>query len=134
MEEITEKVKIKEKSTTAYRTIGEVAEVMQVPQHILRFWESKFEQINPQKNKGRRYYSPNDISELKKIKYLLYEQGLTIKGVKQYLENNVFDHNILSQQMNLISNESKVTLNTHHELNRVLEILNRSREKLLSIF
>ena len=132
-EAIVEQVKVKEKSRLAYRTIGEVAEVLKVPQHILRFWESKFEQINPQKNRGRRYYSPSDISSLKKIKYLLYEQGLTIKGAKQYLENDNANTIEISSQMNLIENTKTEQEHKNGELKRVLEVLYRSREKLLSL-
>ena len=77
-------LRIKEKSSNAYRTIGEASLILDVPQHILRFWESKFEQISPQKNKGRRYYSPSDLALLSKIKQLLYVQGLTIRGVQSY--------------------------------------------------
>ena len=75
------------KSSRAFRTIGEAASELDVPQHVLRFWEVKFSQISPVKRRGgRRYYRPNDIDLLLKIRKLLYEDGYTIKGVQKLLE------------------------------------------------
>ncbi len=73
------------KSDKALRTIGEVAETLDVATHVLRFWESKFHQIKPQKRRGRRYYRPEDVTIITKIKELLYEKGYTIRGVQKYL-------------------------------------------------
>jgi DNA-binding transcriptional MerR regulator len=74
------------KSPGAYRTISEVADELQVPQHVLRFWETKFPQIRPLKRGGgRRYYRPEDIVLLRRISALLYVQGYTIKGVQRLL-------------------------------------------------
>lgn len=73
------------KSLTAFRTIGETAEIIGVAQHVLRFWESKIKQINPLKRRGRRYYRPEDIDTLKQIKTLLYTEGYTVKGVQKTL-------------------------------------------------
>jgi DNA-binding transcriptional MerR regulator len=74
------------KSPTAFRTISEVADDLQIPQHVLRFWESKFPQLKPLKRGGgRRYYRPEDIALLKRISDLLYTQGYTIKGVQRLL-------------------------------------------------
>lgn len=75
------------KSASALRTIGEVAEQLDVPQHVLRFWEGKFSQISPKKHRGRRYYRPDDIAVLQQIKELLYNQGYTVKGVQNLLSN-----------------------------------------------
>lgn len=73
-----------EKSANAFKTISEVARFLSVPQHVLRFWESKFSQIKPLKMRGgRRYYRPEDIETLSTIKTLLYKQGYTIKGAKK---------------------------------------------------
>ena len=73
-----------EKGPEAYRTIREVADSMDLPQHVLRFWETRFPQIRPLKRAGgRRYYRPDDIERLRLIKRLLYEQGYTIKGVQK---------------------------------------------------
>lgn len=72
------------KSATAFKTISEASALLNVPQHVLRFWESRFSQIKPLKmGGGRRYYRPEDIDILSKIQNLLYKQGYTIKGAKQ---------------------------------------------------
>lgn len=74
------------KSATAFRTISEVSEELEIPQHVLRFWETKFPQVRPLKRAGgRRYYRPEDIEQLRRIRDLLYRQGFTIKGVQQVL-------------------------------------------------
>ena len=81
------------KSTEAYRTIGEVSQVLEVEAHVLRFWEGKFSQIKPIKRSGkRRYYRKEDIYILKKIKTMLYEEGYTIKGVQKYFSNNKLEN------------------------------------------
>jgi DNA-binding transcriptional MerR regulator len=73
-----------EKGPEAYRTIREVADSMDLPQHVLRFWETRFPQIRPLKRAGgRRYYRPDDIERLKLIRRLLYDEGYTIKGVQK---------------------------------------------------
>ncbi|MFN3232148.1 MAG: MerR family transcriptional regulator [Alphaproteobacteria bacterium] len=75
------------KSPEAFRTISEVAEELDVPQHVLRFWETRFNQIKPLKRGGgRRYYRPEDVMLLRGIRRLLYEDGLTIKGVQKVLK------------------------------------------------
>lgn len=74
------------KSAAAFRTISEVADELDVPQHVLRFWESKFAPVRPLKRGGgRRYYRPEDIDLLRKIRNLLYTEGYTIKGVQRLL-------------------------------------------------
>lgn len=78
-----------EKSPDAFRTISEVADQLDLPQHVLRFWETRFSQIKPMKRGGgRRYYRPNDVDMLRGIKHLLYEEGYTIKGVQKLLREN----------------------------------------------
>jgi DNA-binding transcriptional MerR regulator len=73
-----------EKSPEAYRTIREVADSLDLPQHVLRFWETRFPQIRPLKRAGgRRYYRPDDIERLRLIRRLLYDEGYTIKGVQK---------------------------------------------------
>ena len=75
-----------EKSPSAFRTISEVAEELDVPQHVLRFWESKFPQVRPLKRGGgRRYYRPEDVDLLGRIRQLLYADGYTIKGVQRLM-------------------------------------------------
>jgi DNA-binding transcriptional MerR regulator len=74
------------KSAEAFRTISEVADELEVPQHVLRFWESKFPQVKPLKRAGgRRYYRPDDVVLLRRIRQCLYDQGYTIKGVQKLL-------------------------------------------------
>lgn len=74
------------KSAEAFRTISEVAEELEVPQHVLRFWESRFPQVRPLKRAGgRRYYRPDDVALLRRIRQCLYDQGYTIKGVQKLL-------------------------------------------------
>ena len=80
---------IEMKSPSAFRTISEVATDLSVPQHVLRFWESKFQQIRPLKRGGgRRYYRPEDIQLISGIKDMLYNQGFTIRGVQKILREN----------------------------------------------
>jgi DNA-binding transcriptional MerR regulator len=75
-----------DKAPEAFRTISEVADELDVPQHVLRFWESRFPQIRPMKRGGgRRYYRPDDIDLLRGIRHLLYGQGYTIRGVQRIL-------------------------------------------------
>lgn len=75
------------KAQGAFRTISEVADELDVQQHVLRFWETKFSQIKPLKRGGgRRYYRPEDVSLLKHIHHLLYTEGYTIKGVQKLLK------------------------------------------------
>ena len=76
------------KAPTAFRTISEVADDLHIPQHVLRFWETKFPQLKPLKRGGgRRYYRPEDIALLRRISDLLYTQGYTIKGVQRLLRD-----------------------------------------------
>lgn len=76
-----------EKSPEAFKTISEAAEELGVEQHVLRFWETKFPQIKPLKRRGgRRYYRPEDMEVLHRIRHLLYQQGFTIKGAKKAMQ------------------------------------------------
>ena len=86
-----------DKSDSAYKTIGEVAKILnlksnkkgELPTHVIRFWESQFKQIKPKiLNSNRRYYDENCINLLKKVKFLLKEQGMTINGVKKLLNGD----------------------------------------------
>ena len=75
-----------DKAPDAFRTISEVADELDIPQHVLRFWESRFPQIKPMKRAGgRRYYRPDDVDLLRGIKHLLYGEGYTIRGVQRIL-------------------------------------------------
>ncbi len=82
-----------EKSPQAFRTISEASEILSLPSHVLRFWESKFKQIKPLKRAGgRRFYRPNDILFILGIKKLLHIDGLTINGVKRLIKENGVNH------------------------------------------
>ncbi|HEX3953580.1 MAG TPA: MerR family transcriptional regulator [Stellaceae bacterium] len=77
------------KSASAFRTIGEVAVDLDLPQHVLRFWESKFPQLKPLKRGGgRRYYRPEDIILLRRIQQCIYQEGYTIRGVQKLLQED----------------------------------------------
>jgi DNA-binding transcriptional MerR regulator len=78
-----------EKAPDAFRTISEVADEIDVPQHVLRFWESRFSHIRPMKRgRGRRYYRPDDVDLLRGIRHLLYGEGYTIRGVQRILRED----------------------------------------------
>src|ERR1700712_4064521 len=82
-----------EKSPDAFRTISEAADELDLPQHVLRFWETRFSTIKPLKRGGgRRYYRPEDVLLLKGIRHLLYDQGFTIKGVQKILKDQGARH------------------------------------------
>ena len=84
-----------DKAPDAFRTISEVADDLDIPQHVLRFWETRFAQIKPMKRSGgRRYYRPDDVDLLKGIRRLLYSEGYTIRGVQRILK----EHGIKSVQ------------------------------------
>lgn len=75
-----------DKAPEAFRTISEVADELKVPKHVLRFWEAKFAQLKPMKRGGgRRYYRPEDVALLRGIRFLLYDDGYTIRGVQKIL-------------------------------------------------
>ena len=82
-----------EKSPEAFRTISEVAVELDIPQHVLRFWESRFAQVRPVKRAGgRRYYRPEDIDLLRGIRTLLYREGFTIKGAQKVIRDRGIRH------------------------------------------
>jgi DNA-binding transcriptional MerR regulator len=86
-----------DKAPEAFRTISEVADELEVPKHVLRFWEAKFSQLKPMKRGGgRRYYRPEDVALLRGIRFLLYNDGYTIRGVQKILREQgprfVMDH------------------------------------------
>ena len=92
-----------EKAPEAFRTISEVADELEVPKHVLRFWEAKFAQLKPMKRGGgRRYYRPEDVSLLRGIRFLLYSDGYTIRGVQKILREHgpryVMDYRRLAEE------------------------------------
>ena len=93
---VSRKARRGKKSVSAFRTISEVASMLGVQQHVLRFWESKFSQVKPMKRGGgRRYYRPEDVELLQRIHHLLYGEGYTIRGVQKLVFNNV-DHGVVN--------------------------------------
>ena len=77
-----------QKASDAFRTISEVADHLDIPPHVLRFWETKFTMLRPLKRSGgRRYYRPDDVALLERIRDLLYKDGFTIKGAQKHLDN-----------------------------------------------
>ena len=117
-----------DKSDSAYKTIGEVAKILnlklnnkgQLPTHIIRFWETQFKQIKPKiLNSNRRYYDEKTINLLKKVKFLLKDQGMTINGVKKILNNED------SLKLDEIADKS---IRTENLKNKLLKISNKLKE------
>ena len=117
-----------DKSDTAYKTIGEVAKILKLksndkgilPTHIIRFWETQFKQIKPKiLNSNRRYYDEKTINLLKKVKFLLKDQGMTINGVKKILNNED------SLKLDEIADKS---IRTENLRNKLLKISSKLKE------
>ena len=117
-----------DKSDSAYKTIGEVAKILNLksnikgdlPTHVIRFWETQFKQIKPKiLNSNRRYYDEKTINLLKKVKFLLKDQGMTIKGVKKILNNTD------SLKLDEIADKS---IRTENLRNKLLKISNKLKE------
>ena len=115
-----------DKTDSAYKTIGEVAKILKfktnkkgnLPTHTIRFWETQFKQIKPKiLNANRRYYDENSINLLKKVKYLLKDQGMTINGVKKVLNSNE------SLELDEIANNSIKADNLRNKLVKISKIV-----------
>ena len=115
-----------DKSDSAYKTIGEVAKILnlksnkkgELPTHIIRFWETQFKQIKPKiLNSNRRYYDENCINLLKKVKFLLKEQGMTINGVKKLLNGKQ------SLELDELANNSIKANNLRNKLVKISKIV-----------
>ena len=124
------------KSPEAFRTISEVSRDLSLPQHVLRFWETKFVQIKPiKRGGGRRYYRPEDVKLLKGIKSLLYNDGYTIRGVQKVIKENG------TKKLLNIHSENKVFTEARKDNNDQLEQKNYSqysindskRKKLMNV-
>ena len=107
------------KSPGAFRTISEVSSDLEVPPHVLRFWETKFPQIKPLKRGGgRRYYRPEDVSLLRQIRQLLYNDGYTIKGVQRLLKEGALKN---TAQQGVVAakepNEQRLSRNSSNSSN-----------------
>ncbi|MBD1152361.1 MerR family transcriptional regulator [Pelagibacterales bacterium SAG-MED22] len=117
-----------DKSESAYKTIGEVAKILKLqvnkkgilPTHIIRFWETQFKQIKPKiLNSNRRYYDEKTINLLKKVKFLLKDQGMTINGVKKILNNEV------SLKLDEIADKSIKAENLKNKLVKISKIIKK---------
>ena len=115
-----------DKSYSAYKTIGEVAKILnlksnkkgELPTHIIRFWETQFKQIKPKiLNSNRRYYDENCINILKKVKFLLKEQGMTINGVKKILNG------VQSLELDELANNSIKANNLRNTIKKISKIV-----------
>ena len=130
------------KSPEAFRTISEVSKDLSLPQHVLRFWETKFAQIKPiKRGGGRRYYRPEDVDLLKGIKNLLYNDGYTIRGVQKVIKENgskniLFSNNkanIKVSQKTFTDSENSYTSeqNVHSRTGQTLS--DNKRKKLMDV-
>ena len=126
------------KSPEAFRTISEVSRDLAIPQHVLRFWETKFIQIKPiKRGGGRRYYRPEDVEILKGIKNLLYNDGYTIRGVQKVIKENGTRKILLKSRKSLTKDftESK---NQHNQnilsgINNHYSMSDEKRKKLMDV-
>ena len=124
------------KSPEAFRTISEVSKDLSLPQHVLRFWETKFVQIKPiKRGGGRRYYRPEDVKLLKGIKSLLYNDGYTIRGVQKVIKENGTKKLLTIQTENKIFTEIKKDNNDPQEQKNYPQhsINDSKRKKLMNV-
>ena len=121
------------KSPEAFRTISEVSKDLSLPQHVLRFWETKFVQIKPiKRGGGRRYYRPEDVRLLKGIKSLLYNDGYTIRGVQKVIKENGTKKLLTIQAENKDFTETRKNNNDQFEQqNYSQHSINESKRKKL---
>ena len=127
------------KSRSAYRTISEVSNEIDVPAHVLRFWETKFLQIKPLKRGGgRRYYRPEDVTLLKTIRQFLYSDGYTIKGVQRLLKDGLIKTatNKRDTERNLVPEAPEIemrsfSIENKNEIKEIMEEL-KALKRLLS--
>ena len=127
------------KSRSAYRTISEVSDEIDVPAHVLRFWETKFLQIKPLKRGGgRRYYRPEDVTLLKTIRQFLYSDGYTIKGVQRLLKDGLIKtaSDQMNTERNLLPGASEIetgslSMQNKNEIEEIMEEL-KVLKRLLS--
>ena len=120
------------KSPEAFRTISEVSKDLSLPQHVLRFWETKFVQIKPiKRGGGRRYYRPEDIRLLKGIKSLLYNDGYTIRGVQKVIKENSTKKLLTIQSDNKVFTDTKKEYTHPEQQNETKHSINDSKRKKL---
>jgi len=130
------------KSPEAFRTISEVSKDLSLPQHVLRFWETKFAQIKPiKRGGGRRYYRPEDVDLLKGIKNLLYNDGYTIRGVQKVIKENgskniLFSNNkanIKVSQKTFTDSENSYTSEQNVHSRTIQTLSDNKRKKLMDV-
>ena len=124
------------KSPEAFRTISEVSKDLSLPQHVLRFWETKFVQINPiKRGGGRRYYRPEDVRLLQGIKSLLYNDGYTIRGVQKVIKENgtkqLLEFN--SQNKSSTENKKNITRPLNQNVLTSHSMSDTKRKKLINV-
>ena len=124
------------KSPEAFRTISEVSKDLSLPQHVLRFGETKFVQIKPiKRGGGRRYYRPEDIELLKGIKYLLYNDGYTIRGVQKVIKENgakkIISKSTQNNDFTLDKDDNKNTIQDKKQTQGI--IAETKRRKLMTV-
>ncbi|MFQ5955155.1 MAG: MerR family transcriptional regulator [Kiloniellales bacterium] len=121
------------KSPAAFRTISEVAAELDVPQHVLRFWETRFSQVRPMKRAGgRRYYRPEDVALLRRIRTLLYQDGYTIRGVQRLLRAGAPPEPAVTGTAGSADagTGARLDAETRRQLEKLLEALTELRELL----
>ena len=115
-----------DKASDAFKTISEVSALLEVPAHVLRFWEGKFSSPRPLKRSGgRRYYRPDDVIALRRIQQLLYVDGFTIKGAQKILRSN--------KSASESINTTLATAKTLESLNNVIKILDEAKLRLATL-
>ena len=130
---------ITEKSVSAYKTISEVSKLIDVPSHVLRFWETKFSQVKPIKRSGgRRYYRTEDVKILSSIRKLLYQEGYTIKGaqkvLKSYLKMGELKHtSVATIRSDILQSDSVIIEENSHRFYSGVQILELLRDSELRL-
>ena len=124
-----------DKSPEAFRTISEVADELDVPQHVLRFWETKFPQVRPLKRGGgRRYYRPEDVELLRQIRSLLYHEGYTIKGVQRLMREGALKERVEALEGDTIDlSQLGEAERRRREIAIAIGQLNALRDRLLAL-
>lgn len=124
-----------EKSASAFRTISEVADELEVPQHVLRFWETKFPQVRPLKRGGgRRYYRPEDVELLRQIRSLLYHEGYTIKGVQRLMREGSLKERVESLEGDTVDiSQLSEADKRRREITQAIAQLTSLRDRLLAL-
>ena len=123
------------KAPNAFRTISEVADELHIPQHVLRFWETKFPQVRPLKRGGgRRYYRPEDVELLRQIRSLLYHEGYTIKGVQRLMREGSLKERVESLEGDAVDiSQLSEADRRRREITQAIAQLTSLRDRLLAL-